>query len=252
MSGERWGAFSVIDHIDAAALAADVLLYDKLVLPVPPNESEAERWELENWQPGLQQKRLEVLGELAEPVEWDDDRQRMYDREMEELRKQGATVNGFQLTGIVLAQQPRNVDVVAAYHSTGAFHSDYPAASRVDKKALVAHLLGQRFAVPKGDPETALKKAIEVAKLPEFKEHRLALYDWQQVIVEKQTPPIEAVKKMEQLLNSYNDCVERAVKSVYYKLGFTVAGIALTLAGAPANPLVAGGALLTMAQFAAM
>jgi hypothetical protein len=28
MPSERWGAFSVVDHIDEGALAADVLLYD--------------------------------------------------------------------------------------------------------------------------------------------------------------------------------------------------------------------------------
>jgi hypothetical protein len=44
MSRQRWGAFSVKDHIDAAALAADVLLYDKLRFPVPPKEDEV-RWE---------------------------------------------------------------------------------------------------------------------------------------------------------------------------------------------------------------
>lgn len=35
MSIERWGAFSVVDHKDARKLAADVLLYDRLVLPAP-------------------------------------------------------------------------------------------------------------------------------------------------------------------------------------------------------------------------
>jgi len=43
------GAFSVKDHIDAAALAADVLLYDKLRLPVPHNAKEVNRWKREGW-----------------------------------------------------------------------------------------------------------------------------------------------------------------------------------------------------------
>jgi hypothetical protein len=252
MSNERWGAFSVIDHIDAAALAADVLLYDRLLLPVPPNKTEADRWQKHAWQPELQKQRLDLLGDLAEPIQWNDDRQRMYEQEMNRLREAGLKVNGYQLTGMMIAQEPRDVDVVGAYHSSVAFHADYPDESDLSKQAYVGYLLGQRFAVPKGDPEEALKKAVKVAKLPEFRGHRLELYDWQRQIVEKSLPPADAVKRMEDLLRNYNLCVEKAVKDVYYKFGFTVAGVILALAGAPASPLTAGGALLTMARFAKM
>jgi hypothetical protein len=34
---ERWGALSVKDHIDRRALATEVLLYDKRVIPAPPD-----------------------------------------------------------------------------------------------------------------------------------------------------------------------------------------------------------------------
>jgi hypothetical protein len=250
MSSERWGAFSVIDHIDAAALAADVLLYDRLVLPVPPDDAEAKRWDEEGWKPSLQKERLDVLGDLAEPAKWDDDRRRMYDREMDRLREAGERVNGYQLTGMLLAREPREIDVVGAYHSTSAFHKDYPAESDLNKKARIGYLLGQRFAVPKGDPETALKKAVKLARLDEFKEHRLAMYDWQQKVIADHIPGEDAVRKMDGLLAKYNLCVEKAVKDVYYKFGFTVASVALGLAAAPANPLAAGGAILAMARFA--
>jgi hypothetical protein len=99
--------------------------------------------EEQKWQPGLQKERLDVLGDLAEPVKWDDDRQQMYDREMNRLRAEGAKVNGYELTGIMLAKEPRSVDVVGAYHSAGAFHADYPEESEPNKQAFVAYLLGQ-------------------------------------------------------------------------------------------------------------
>jgi hypothetical protein len=251
MPGQRWGAFSVIDHIDAEALAADVLLYDRLMLPVPPDDAEVRRWEEKDWQPGLQKQRLDLLGDLAEPIAWNADRQQVYQREMDRLRAGGARVNGYYLTGVVLAKE-HSVDVVAAYHSSYAFQKDYPEESDANKEAYLAYLLGQRFAVPAGDKETALKKAVEVARLPEFQEHRLAMYEWQQKIVAEHVPPEDAVRQMELLLSRYNRCVEKAVKNVYYKFGFTVAGIILSLAAAPANPLAAGGALLTMARFSAM
>ncbi len=67
MPSERWGAFSVIDHIDAGALAADVLLYDRLVLPVPQDKAEEERWKFHNWQPDLQKQRIDVWATLPIP-----------------------------------------------------------------------------------------------------------------------------------------------------------------------------------------
>lgn len=39
MARERWGAFSVIDHKNTAAYVPEVLLYDKLVIPVPPKDN---------------------------------------------------------------------------------------------------------------------------------------------------------------------------------------------------------------------
>jgi hypothetical protein len=252
MASERWGAFSVIDHIDAGALAADVLLYDRLILPIPASGADEKEWKSHNWQPDLQKRRIDALGDIADPVQWNDDRRLTYQREMDRLRSRGEIVNGYQLTGMVLAQEPRDVCVVAAYHSAAAFHQDYPEDGGLDKQAYVGYMLGQRFAVPKGDPEAAFKKAVKIARLPEFKEHRLALYEWQRKIIEEKVPPQDAVRRMEELLLKHNQCVQAAVKDVYYKLGFTVAGIVLTLAGAPPNWLTAGGALLTMARFAAM
>lgn len=247
---QRWGAFSVRDHKDAAALAADVLLYDRLLFPVPPNEDERKRWRSEGWDPDLQESRLDVLGDLAKTMEWDTNRQQTYSKELNKLREEGRKVNGFLLTGILLAKEVQGVDVVAAYHSGKEFQGDFPAESDSGKQALLGYLLGQRFAVPKGEPDKALKNAVKVAKLPEFQEHRLSMYEWQQKVIEKQIPPEEAVEQMALMLLKYNTCVEKAVKDVYYKLGFTVFGIVLSMAAAPANPLASGGALMTMVRFA--
>jgi hypothetical protein len=41
---ERWGTFSVIDHKNAASLVPEVLLYDPLVIPVPSDDNENQRW----------------------------------------------------------------------------------------------------------------------------------------------------------------------------------------------------------------
>ena len=43
MAFETWGTFAVDDHLGKRAFVADVLLYDRLVIPVP-DARERERW----------------------------------------------------------------------------------------------------------------------------------------------------------------------------------------------------------------
>lgn len=74
---ETWGAYSVRDHTFEHPFAADVMLYDRLVVPVPPaagspeHALEWERWSREGWQPDLQERLLEILGERVVRVPWD-------------------------------------------------------------------------------------------------------------------------------------------------------------------------------------
>ncbi len=39
-----WGTFSVVDHLRRRPFVADVLLYDRLVVPVPDGDEEVKRW----------------------------------------------------------------------------------------------------------------------------------------------------------------------------------------------------------------
>jgi hypothetical protein len=71
---ERWGTFAVNDHLRKKAFVADVLLYDKLVIPYPPPDDpkEQERWNTEQWSPAWLESLLEILGDRVEPVRWDE------------------------------------------------------------------------------------------------------------------------------------------------------------------------------------
>jgi hypothetical protein len=46
---ERWGVYSVRAHMDLVALAREVLLYDRIVLPTPEDVAEADRWDRRGW-----------------------------------------------------------------------------------------------------------------------------------------------------------------------------------------------------------
>ncbi|MEP7107401.1 MAG: hypothetical protein ABI760_05450 [Ferruginibacter sp.] len=44
MSREGWGTFSVMDHQRPGAFVSEILLYDRLVNPVPSDKGERKRW----------------------------------------------------------------------------------------------------------------------------------------------------------------------------------------------------------------
>ncbi len=89
MSREVWGTFSVKDHCKQRAFVAEVLLYDRLVIPYPPND-ERERWADNGWDPQKLDSILKILDDrwdrdnlwavldppgLVRPVLWDAHRQ---------------------------------------------------------------------------------------------------------------------------------------------------------------------------------
>lgn len=76
--GQWWGSLSVSDHVKRRALVAQVLLFDRLLVPVPPDDDveEGRRWADNNWMPKRQRRFLDILGtgpredDLAVPVPW--------------------------------------------------------------------------------------------------------------------------------------------------------------------------------------
>jgi hypothetical protein len=63
-----WATYSVMDHLEPKAFVADVMLYDRLIIPVPA-EDDLERWK--GWNVERQAQLLEILGDRAEAVVWD-------------------------------------------------------------------------------------------------------------------------------------------------------------------------------------
>jgi len=274
MSRERWGTFSVIDHKDAAALVPDVLLYDRLVLPYPPNEEERRRWESNGWRPDLLDRRLGQLGpDLAITAAWGLERRARCDELMERLRltqfdadkmvEEVREALPYQLSRMVLQRDPpkdlprgvTKVVTVAAYQSEADIKAHFvverPTPSQ--DQGTLALLFAQRLAVPEDrDPEKALAKAVELAtKHEKFREHRRKLYEWQEQVLREGVAAEDAIREMDEMIAAYNRVVETAVRQVYYKFRFTLAGAAMAIAGAVlGSPLATASALLTVAKFA--
>jgi hypothetical protein len=64
MDWELCGIFSVGDHLRRRALVAAVLLYDRLVIPTPPDldHDEEIRWQHMGWNPRPQRRLLNLIG----------------------------------------------------------------------------------------------------------------------------------------------------------------------------------------------
>ena len=85
-----WATFSVADHLRRRPFVADVLLYDRLVVPVPDGDDETKRWRDLKRDPDRQHKLLEIAGELAIPIPWSIERSRLWASQYAAAQQAGA------------------------------------------------------------------------------------------------------------------------------------------------------------------
>jgi hypothetical protein len=120
MTIELWGKFSVRDHIINRAFVADVLLYDRLVIPTCPEDRPETEWP-EEWDLPKQKSLLADLGDLAIPVPWTKERHsewqtRFDDKRAEERRLARAQATQIIERDVANARDPQNGDL--AYRIT--------------------------------------------------------------------------------------------------------------------------------------
>ena len=87
-SSQIWACFSVFDHVEPGAFLPEAVMYDRLVIPVPPKDEPGEwrRWEDMGWNPARQQELLEVLNPIVEQVEWNELRRYRWEQGYKERR----------------------------------------------------------------------------------------------------------------------------------------------------------------------
>ena len=276
---ERWGTLSVRDHLDPASLVPELLLYDRLVIPFPPDERERRRWEDRLWDPRALDELLRVLEpDLVVKVPWDEWHQEVYRETLADLASAvGLDVQGelpsdlpYQATRLALAQGQKVLptsgiapELVPAYASLAEIQREY-VVERAGADASIAELtllLGRRLAVPRADknPEKTLEEVARLARSADFRTKRRQLHAWEEGIFAGRNPlkPSEALLKMEELVNEYNQCVQAAGQEVLWKFAYTLGGIgvqlgtALVVGTAGPTALAAGaGAMIALARFA--
>jgi hypothetical protein len=135
MSSERelWGTFSVRDHVRSRAFVAEVLLYDRLVIPVPPenDDAEYERWRQQRWKPERQRRLINILGErnLVVQIPWDQGHQGQWEKlyRSQNSRKRGqARMASAELAAVDAGHVKESRSGSWAYKATRLILTDVP------------------------------------------------------------------------------------------------------------------------------
>jgi len=248
MSIERWGAFSVVDHKDARKLAADVLLYDRLVLPAPMG-GDRDRWEKNKWDPKGLDQRITQLKDVAIRAVWDLERQKQWEEKFHQLREDARDINAaLQMTRRVLAEHGRDyrpagvagVEVIAAYQSEADFVELDASSGPSSAQSELDFLITQRLAIPENDdPEHSLQRALDLLGDDTFIKRRRRFHEWERRIFSTGVLAADAADELVQLVAEYNEAVRKSkgsfrVETVMLVGGLSVAAAATVAGLAPA------------------
>jgi hypothetical protein len=236
MAIQRWATYSVRDHTKPKAFVADVLLFDKLVLPVPPENEPAERdrWRHEGWNPAWLDTCLEELGDLAEPFAWHQGIREYFKDQWVTARVLGA--EPFHATRMFIRRQFPEDDVirpVVPFDSEEALQNSIGANDvqrRIDGIAIACK---HRFLVPDSNMESdldLLRRAVDLAKDAEFRKARTALYHWQEQRVASGYSDKAILDELETLLRQYDQAMGRAKWKSTVRYATFFAGLSVPVA----------------------
>jgi hypothetical protein len=261
-------------HRDLGALASDILLYDRLVLPVPADDAELERWEKQDWDPDLIALRAVQGGELVYTVPWTAELRSEHGEQMGLQRLSGEIGYGFTAnllttspkawTEIMKGLDPDQVPerrpfLIAAYQSEvearaalslgTATHAGHVPGERPEDRVVASKIRTMLEEPVAADPEEAWWMALQLASTPEFIAARRALFNYVDNRVVDQTDMEEFAQTIAGLEGAYNQAVKDFQKTTRRKRVVTLLpraiGAGAGLLGVPGGSS-AGSALSTI------
>lgn len=265
MTTEVWGTFSVADHMSAGAFLKEVMLFDRLVVPVPPEDDRAEhkRWESNGWDPERQARLLSPLEDRVVKVPWDEHRRKSW--RLRFAANKGVEDAFAATRGELLKGVP---DDVTAVQALAAFSDYKTAVIEMDLQPVkppgvsgwgrLVCILGREFLVPNDpshDEVELLKDAIELSSDRAFRQKRASLWRWtREFLASRQgivnTSTIRAaVEEMRDLLEDEQKRARKSKIHVGVQFAFVAASVTVGLLSAPIAPLSLGGAFLSIGQF---
>ena len=284
---QLWGTFSVFDHLKPGAFLSEVVMYDQLVIPVPPilhgeaseEEQKAVNEQLAIWRrerdPARLDRLLEILGDCAMPVEWTPERHKMWAAEYEKskLRATGefsrilaGYVTGENLLSMVSAMA-EGVVAAAPYTSLADLERDLgikptsPIADRVTvgrdlPAGALSTVIGREFLVPE-DPDKdefyLLREAVDLVHDQDYREARQLFHSAQQKFLREGKTDLVSVQEAVGALSSHLATLDKLARKRRFwnglRRGFFFAQITVDLLAAPVNPLSLGHAAIAVGQF---
>ena len=268
MAREVWGTYAVNDHCLPRAFLADVMLYDRLVIPIPVSEDRQE-WEEKNWQPELQEKILKILGERAYAIPWTHERR----AEWKDHYEQGSQLANdlgdwaFMATRSILTEHlPRHItgiEAVPTYTSLEKLENDLDIEEQDPAVELwggtVAAIVGHEFLVP-DDPDASyedlLKQAVDYSARPVFRRKRSSFWRWHREFlndkgITDQLAIKAAVNEMSELIKEEQSVIKRTKLKTSLQYAFMIGSVSLGMLGGPLTPFAVGGAFVSVGQFIA-
>lgn len=266
MTRQVWATFSVKDHLLPSAFVTEVMLYDRLVIPIPPDDKDQlQRWEKESWDPLQQKKLLDILGDRAYTVPWTEERREKwrtrYGAGTDFERESGDWAFEASRTELTcgLPRHITGIQAVQNYNSLTTLEedlnlrqSDYPLSY-----GTVTAILGHEFLIP-CDPrmshEDLLITAVKLSSEPIYKHKRASFWRWQREFFNDKgftdLSAIEyAVNEMQTLLEEEKTYIQKKKIKTGLKYVFLIGSLTLGLFGGPLTPVGIGGAFISVGQF---
>lgn len=273
MPAQLWGCYSVADHKAADAFVADVLLYERLVVPVPP-DGDGSDWDPE-WEPDRQARLLEIIGDVAKRIPWTPERRAAWRQEWSAAQAADELVGPMHLTRGLISREigdrargRADVRAVPVYADPVSFDASWkvrlalPFVRRTrrvrpisadDKPEVpegslppghdeLAKFLVAKLAVPAegATHEEKLKRAVDFAAQSHVAVWRSGFHAWLVNIASEGISDERIAREAGQQVDAWNRKVKRKFKHTVVRHSGTVVGgatgIAAALWGGPLGP----------------
>ena len=268
MSKQVWGTCSVKDHCDPRAFISEVMLYDRLVVPIPVDDNDRIRWTVNGWDPDRLDKVLEILGKRARTIPWDAEREAKWKKRYDARADIAAGTPdwAFAATRLVLTEDlPRfvtGVQVVSNYITVPEMETEIGLRPAGDNEiplygGSAVAIIGHEFFVP-DDPnwtyEDLLKEAVELSSDTDAELKRRAFWRWQREFfndqgITDQSSLDEAVAEMHDLIEREKERIRK--KNIVTTLRYAMLAGSVTLGaiGGPLTAVALGTAFVSIGQF---
>jgi hypothetical protein len=264
MAKEVWATYAVNDHCVPRAFTADVMLYDRLVIPIPPdNPTEGDKKLWANYDVGRQERMLQILGARARTVKWNSQQREQWKARFESAKAvAGATGTlDFQMTRTQLTKglppTVTSVEAVSSYRSYKEITNELKIRGADGKKlqdGAVTAVLGREFMVidePGMSDEEALKEAVVLSADGSYRQKRASYWRWQREFLNYEVFTDEnalklAVEEMRELIHDQNTAIKLNKIRLVAKYAFLVGSITLGMFSGSMIPIAISPVALTL------